>query len=97
MSGKLPNLCLLFCVQADPDAVDVNEEPADQPAKAVNTSLYGEWQTEVWVAPEAKDGVVPKNERGNVMCPPLVPSLPKVCWPALHLSCMLFSAVQHHE
>eukprot|EP00891_Asterochloris_glomerata_P007608 jgi/Astpho2/7608/Aster-x0327 len=63
--------------EADPDAVDVNEEPADQPAKAVNTSLYGEWQTEVWVAPEAKDGVVPKNERGNVMCPPLVPSLPK--------------------
>jgi xeroderma pigmentosum group C-complementing protein len=28
--------------------------------------LYGEWQTEPWDPPAAKDGVVPKNDRGNV-------------------------------
>ena len=42
------------------------------------TKLYGAWQTTEWVAPTAQDGKVPKNERGNVMCPPLAFSLPTV-------------------
>lgn len=31
-----------------------------------DNDLYGEWQTEVYVPPEAIDGIVPKNSRGNV-------------------------------
>jgi xeroderma pigmentosum group C-complementing protein len=40
------------------------------------TELYGEWQTEPWVPPAAENGVVPKNERGNVEVPPLAQALP---------------------
>lgn len=39
-------------------------------------NLYGRWQTIPWVPPVAEGGVVPKNERGNVECPPLASSLP---------------------
>ncbi|GAX72825.1 hypothetical protein CEUSTIGMA_g280.t1 [Chlamydomonas eustigma] len=38
--------------------------------------LFGDWQTEPWKRPAATDGIVPKNERGNVECPPLLPALP---------------------
>ncbi|GIL94232.1 hypothetical protein Vretimale_488 [Volvox reticuliferus] len=40
-------------------------------------NLYGRWQTDEWTPPVAEGGVVPKNERGNVECPPLVPALPR--------------------
>lgn len=40
------------------------------------TKLYGFWQTEAWEAPVAVDGIVPKNERGNVEVPPLAQALP---------------------
>ncbi|EFJ49372.1 hypothetical protein VOLCADRAFT_89729 [Volvox carteri f. nagariensis] len=40
-------------------------------------NLYGRWQTDPWVPPVAEGGIVPKNERGNVECPPLVPELPR--------------------
>lgn len=40
------------------------------------TRLYGRWQTAPWVPPTAEGGQVPKNERGNVLCPPLAFSLP---------------------
>ncbi len=43
------------------------------------TKLYGDWQTEEWIPPKAEDGVVPKNDRGNVLCPPLAYCLPQVC------------------
>ncbi|MCO5614090.1 hypothetical protein L7F22_068371 [Adiantum nelumboides] len=36
----------------------VNEDPT--------TALFGKWQTEPWHPPPADDGIVPKNERGNV-------------------------------
>ena len=42
------------------------------------TKLYGAWQTVEWVAPRAENGRVPKNERGNVMVPPLAFSVPTV-------------------
>ena len=42
------------------------------------TKLYGDWQTEEWIPPKAENGVVPKNERGNVLCPPLAYCLPQV-------------------
>ncbi|CAK4683373.1 unnamed protein product [Aphanomyces euteiches] len=29
-------------------------------------SLYGQWQTEAFVAPQIVDGVIPKNEHGNI-------------------------------
>lgn len=35
-------------------------------SKNVNTELYGRWQTEEYVPMEAKNGKVPKNERGQV-------------------------------
>ena len=47
-------------------------------ADANQTKLYGMWQTEPWQPPVAMDGMVPKNERGTVLCPPLAPSLPEV-------------------
>lgn len=28
--------------------------------------IYGEWQTEDYIPPPAKDGIVPRNEYGNV-------------------------------
>jgi hypothetical protein len=40
------------------------------------TRLYGEWQTVAWAPPAARDGVVPKNERGNVNVPPFAQALP---------------------
>ncbi|CAL8469198.1 g8739 [Coccomyxa elongata] len=40
------------------------------------TNLFGYWQTVEWIPPQAKGGIVPKNERGNVMCPPLAHALP---------------------
>lgn len=38
--------------------------------------FYGYWQTEEWTPPAAKDGKVPKNERGNVEVPPFAAALP---------------------
>ncbi|CAG9465187.1 unnamed protein product [Pedinophyceae sp. YPF-701] len=38
--------------------------------------VYGEWQTRAWVPAPVVDGRVPRNDRGNVECPPLVPLLP---------------------
>jgi hypothetical protein len=35
-------------------------------SSGANCELYGEWQTEDYVPPVAKDGKVPKNERGQV-------------------------------
>ncbi len=43
------------------------------------TKLYGDWQTDEWIPPKAEHGIVPKNERGNVLCPPLAYALPLVC------------------
>ena len=40
------------------------------------SSFYGPWQTNPWVPPAAKDGVVPKNEYGSVEVPPLCHTLP---------------------
>ena len=42
------------------------------------TKMYGRWQTQQWEVPTAVGGVVPKNDRGNVHCPPLASELPKV-------------------
>jgi hypothetical protein len=59
-------------------------KPISPKAPASNeTKLYGHWQTVEWIPPQAKDGIVPKNERGNVLCPPLAHALPLVN------SCML--------
>lgn len=41
------------------------------------TELYGYWQTEPWKQAIAKDGIVPRNEYGNVEIPPLVKALPQ--------------------
>lgn len=51
------------------------EEEEGAPTEGV-TKLYGEWQTVAWAPPAAKDGVVPKNERGNVNVPPYAQALP---------------------
>ena len=48
------------------------------------TKMYGRWQTQQWEVPTAVGGIVPKNDRGNVHCPPLASELPKVC-ALLHL------------
>ena len=44
----------------------VNGEEEEDEEEEGEVFLYGEWQTEPWDPPAAKDGVVPKNDRGNV-------------------------------
>lgn len=39
--------------------------------------LYGPWQTRPWVPPAAQNGIVPRNERGNVEAPPFSTVLPE--------------------
>eukprot|EP00955_Chlamydomonas_euryale_P072058 361277-Chlamydomonas_euryale.AAC.3 len=65
---------------------DDSNEDADEPASSEQldgssaaagsapsmNKLYGRWQTEPWRRPVALNGVVPKNARGNVECPPLL-------------------------
>ena len=46
---------------------------------ALVTKMYGRWQTQQWKVPTAVGGIVPKNDRGNVHCPPLASELPTVC------------------
>ena len=71
--------------QADPSGVKAEvEEGQEEPAvipmpDAMVTKMYGRWQTQQWQVPTAVGGVVPKNDRGNVHCPPLASELPKVC------------------
>ncbi len=71
---------------ANPDAAQrpSEEEGAQEEASvipvpdALVTKMYGQWQTQQWEVPTAVGGVVPKNDRGNVHCPPLASELPKV-------------------
>ena len=42
----------------------------------MQTELFGLWQTEPWTPPAAQNGIVPKNERGNVEVPPFAKALP---------------------
>lgn len=57
-----------------------DEGPAASPNKGPETQLFGLWQTQGWQAPIAVDGVVPKNDRGNVHVPPFASALPQVCF-----------------
>ena len=62
------------------DQEEVQEEQSIIPVPdALVTKMYGRWQTQQWEVPTAVGGIVPKNDRGNVHCPPLASELPKVC------------------
>lgn len=61
--------------QFTPQPSNAFEEEEGSPADGV-TRLYGEWQTVAWAPPAARDGQVPKNERGNVNVPPYAQALP---------------------
>lgn len=50
--------------------------PAEGEEAAEKTKLYGDWQTEPYELPTAENGIVPKNERGQVDCPPFSHALP---------------------
>lgn len=80
--------------QDDPEALQ--EEPIVPVSDALVTKMYGLWQTQAWVAPTAVGGVVPKNDRGNVHCPPFASELPKVtkysCVPNWPKCCMYHAA-----
>ena len=41
------------------------------------TELFGIWQTEEFELPAAENGIVPKNDRGNVEVPPFAKALPR--------------------
>lgn len=49
--------------------------PADASPEAAMTDLYGDWQTEADVMAPVTDGVIPRNQYGNVEVPPHVPML----------------------
>ena len=78
--------------QADPNEVKAEEEggqeePVIPVPDAMVTKMYGRWQTQQWQVPTAVGGVVPKNDRGNVHCPPLASELPKVSQHSAHTCC----------
>ena len=54
----------------------MQEEAADGAPQQL-LQLYGLWQTEEYEPPAAENGVVPRNERGNVEAPPFAKSLPR--------------------
>ena len=60
----------------------LDQSPVVPVPDATVTKMYGHWQTQQWQVPTAVGGVVPKNDRGNVHCPPFASELPKV---GLHL------------
>ena len=62
---------------------------------AMVTKMYGRWQTQQWEVPTAVGGVVPKNDRGNVHCPPLASELPKVCYCSCHVASLSIAPVLH--
>lgn len=47
-----------------------------QEVEGKKVELYGPWQTRPWAPPAAADGVVPRNDRGNVEAPPFAAALP---------------------
>ena len=59
------------------DACGGDSKDSKDPKDSKAPKVYGEWQTEDYVPPVVEDGVIPKNEYGNVLCPPLVPMLPR--------------------
>lgn len=70
---------------------EVQEEQSVIPVPdALVTKMYGRWQTQQWEVPTAVGGIVPKNDRGNVHCPPLASELPKVCAPSHLPLCQSF-------
>lgn len=76
----------LVCNQVDLEEEEEEEEVgADglQKSGSAVTLLYGHWQTEEWKPPVATSGIVPKNERGTVHCPPFASALPSGMAPAL--------------
>ncbi|KAK9805417.1 hypothetical protein WJX73_002963 [Symbiochloris irregularis] len=66
-------------VNVPPAFEDDEEGDEETPAspKGPETHLYGLWQTQGWQAPVAMDGIVPKNDRGNVHVPPFASALPQ--------------------
>ncbi|KAL0052801.1 hypothetical protein WJX82_007986 [Trebouxia sp. C0006] len=68
---------------ADPFKGPAEEEDVQEATSVIPvpdsmvTKMYGRWQTQQWQVPTAVGGVVPKNDRGNVHCPPLASELPK--------------------
>lgn len=56
-------------------ADDPGDDEVQDPASF--SSFYGHWQTVAYEPPAARDGIVPKNERGNVEVPPLNKLMPR--------------------
>ena len=75
IAGEVPSLQMFGAPDKD-DPFGSKERDKRTPEV---TKLYGDWQTEEWIPPQAENGVVPKNDRGNVLCPPLAYCLPQVC------------------
>ncbi|GMH36283.1 hypothetical protein BSKO_04151 [Bryopsis sp. KO-2023] len=53
-----------------------DEVVGDENSSRANIALYGVWQTDDWERPIAENGVVPKNDYGNVEAPPLAFDVP---------------------
>lgn len=48
-----------------------------QEADGKKAELYGPWQTRPWAPPPACNGIVPRNDRGNIEVPPFAAELPQ--------------------
>ena len=58
------------------DAADAADE-AGAVRGSTGSPLFGLWQTEPWRPASVVEGRVPRNEYGNIECPPFVPALPE--------------------
>lgn len=61
----------------DEDGEMFKPKGAAAPSEMGMNRIYGVWQTRPWAAPAARGGQVPKNERGQVDCPPFSLALPE--------------------
>eukprot|EP00892_Ulva_mutabilis_P007435 jgi/Ulvmu1/5063/UM021_0080.1 len=57
--------------QADERRSRVQEEEGKR------VELYGPWQTRAWAPPAAQNGIVPRNDHGNVEVPPFAAAVPE--------------------
>lgn len=61
----------------DGDGELFKPQAAAAASEAGMNRMYGVWQTRPWAPPAARGGQVPKNERGQVDCPPYSLALPE--------------------
>ena len=66
MHGDFDRLSLDAAVQDIATSLSASTSASTLPDDDEQSALYGVWQTDPWAPPAAKDGLVPRNARGQV-------------------------------